>query len=59
MSSFIKTFVFFSKRPPRYGAKYESFDIPHDLGFMVVDNKTWYYELATLPVWLWDEVSPL
>ncbi|GMN67790.1 hypothetical protein TIFTF001_036848 [Ficus carica] len=43
------------KRPPRYGAKYESFDKPYDLGFMVVANKTWYYELATSPVWLWDE----
>ncbi|GMN22436.1 hypothetical protein TIFTF001_040255 [Ficus carica] len=43
------------KRPPRYGAKYESLDKYHDLGIMKVDNKTWYYELATLPVWLWDE----
>ncbi|GMN64888.1 hypothetical protein TIFTF001_033955 [Ficus carica] len=43
------------KRPPRYGAKYESLDKPHDLGIMAVDNKTWYYELATSPVWLWDE----
>ncbi|GMN67481.1 hypothetical protein TIFTF001_036538 [Ficus carica] len=44
-----------SKRPPQYGAKYESFDKPHDLRFMAVANKTWYYELATSPVWLWDE----
>ncbi|GMN45099.1 hypothetical protein TIFTF001_014293 [Ficus carica] len=22
---------------------------------MAVANKTWYYELATSPVWLWDE----
>ncbi|GMN66774.1 hypothetical protein TIFTF001_035838 [Ficus carica] len=29
------------KRPPRYGAKYELFGKPHDLGFMVVANKTW------------------
>ncbi|GMN69702.1 hypothetical protein TIFTF001_038745 [Ficus carica] len=43
------------KRPPRYGVKYESFDKPHDLGFMAVANKTWYYELATSPVWLWDD----
>ncbi|GMN59275.1 hypothetical protein TIFTF001_028358 [Ficus carica] len=43
------------KWPPRYGANYESFDKPHDLGFMAVPNKTWYYELATSSVWLWDE----
>ncbi|GMN67357.1 hypothetical protein TIFTF001_036418 [Ficus carica] len=43
------------KRPPRYGAKYESFHKPHDLGFMTVANKAWYYKLATSPVWLWDE----
>ncbi|GMN51336.1 hypothetical protein TIFTF001_020500 [Ficus carica] len=43
------------KRPPRYNAKHETFDKPHDLGFMVVDKKSWYYELATSPVWLWDE----
>ncbi|GMN47409.1 hypothetical protein TIFTF001_016585 [Ficus carica] len=43
------------KRPPRYGAKYETLDKYHDLGIMKVDNKTWYYELATSPVWLWDE----
>ncbi|GMN59626.1 hypothetical protein TIFTF001_028718 [Ficus carica] len=24
-------------------------------GIMKVDNKTWYYELATSPVWLWDD----
>ncbi|GMN70236.1 hypothetical protein TIFTF001_039280 [Ficus carica] len=43
------------KRPPRYGAKYETLDKYHDLGIMKVDNKTWYYELATSHVWLWDE----
>ncbi|GMN62588.1 hypothetical protein TIFTF001_031671 [Ficus carica] len=47
------------KRPPRYGAKYESLDKYHDLRIMKVDNKTWYYELATSPVWLWDELEPL
>ncbi|GMN57923.1 hypothetical protein TIFTF001_027023 [Ficus carica] len=36
-------------------ANYELFDKPHDLGFMAVANKTWYYELATSPVWVWDE----
>ncbi|GMN70645.1 hypothetical protein TIFTF001_039686 [Ficus carica] len=43
------------KRPPRYGTKHETFDKPHDLGFMAVDKKTWYYEFATSSIWLWDE----
>ncbi|GMN47435.1 hypothetical protein TIFTF001_016612 [Ficus carica] len=43
------------KRHPRYNAKYETLDKPHDLGFMVEDKKSWFYELATSPVWLWDE----
>ncbi|GMN61248.1 hypothetical protein TIFTF001_030401 [Ficus carica] len=44
------------KRPPRYNAKQETLNKPHDLGFIVVDKKkNWYYELATSPVWLWDE----
>lgn len=47
----------FSKRPPRYGAKHDTLSEPHDLGFMLVEKKSWYYELATSPVWLWDEVS--
>ncbi|GMN18812.1 hypothetical protein TIFTF001_045068 [Ficus carica] len=46
---------FRDKRPPRYGAKYELFDKPHDLGFMALANKTWYYELTISLVWLWDE----
>ncbi|GMN19823.1 hypothetical protein TIFTF001_039905 [Ficus carica] len=28
---------------------------PHDLGLMLVEKKSWYYELATSHVWLWDE----
>ncbi|GMN59508.1 hypothetical protein TIFTF001_028602 [Ficus carica] len=43
------------KWPPRYNAKHETLDKPHDLGFMEVDKKSWYYELATSPVWLWNE----
>ncbi|GMN70232.1 hypothetical protein TIFTF001_039276 [Ficus carica] len=43
------------KRPPRYGAKHDTLSEPHDLGFMLVEKKSWYYELATSPVWLWDE----
>ncbi|GMN22303.1 hypothetical protein TIFTF001_045633 [Ficus carica] len=45
----------FNKRPPRYTAKLDDLANPHDLGFMVVDKKNWYYELATSPVWLWDK----
>ncbi|GMN47891.1 hypothetical protein TIFTF001_017056 [Ficus carica] len=44
-----------SKQPPRYNAKYETLDKPHDLGFVAVDKKSWYYKLATSLVWLWDE----
>ncbi|GMN34951.1 hypothetical protein TIFTF001_044963, partial [Ficus carica] len=43
------------KRPPRYNAKHDPLDKPHDLGIMEVEKKNWYYELATSPVWLWDE----
>ncbi|GMN32534.1 hypothetical protein TIFTF001_048183 [Ficus carica] len=43
------------KRPPRYGAKHDTLSEPHELGFMLVEKKSWYYELATSPVWLWDE----
>ncbi|GMN49445.1 hypothetical protein TIFTF001_018608 [Ficus carica] len=43
------------KRPPRYGAKHDTLSEPHDLGFMLVEKKSWYYELATSHVWLWDE----
>ncbi|GMN64416.1 hypothetical protein TIFTF001_033487 [Ficus carica] len=43
------------KRPPRYNAKYETLDKPHDLGFMAIEKKSWFYELATSPIWLWDE----
>ncbi|GMN49606.1 hypothetical protein TIFTF001_018764 [Ficus carica] len=43
------------KWPPRYNAEYDSLDKPYDLGFMAVDKKSLYYELATSPVWLWDE----
>ncbi|GMN67344.1 hypothetical protein TIFTF001_039341 [Ficus carica] len=46
---------FRDKRPPRYNVKHETLDKPHDLGFMVVDKKSWYYKLATSSVWLWDE----
>lgn len=48
------TFIF-RKRPPQYIAEYETLDKPHDLGFMAVEKKSWFYELATSPVWLWDE----
>ncbi|GMN58101.1 hypothetical protein TIFTF001_027208 [Ficus carica] len=43
------------KRPPRYNAKHDPLDKPHDLRIMEVEKKSWYYELATSPVWLWDE----
>ncbi|GMN23402.1 hypothetical protein TIFTF001_050279 [Ficus carica] len=43
------------KRPPRYSPKHNTLDKPHDLGCMLVEKKSWYYELATSPVWLWDE----
>ncbi|GMN32007.1 hypothetical protein TIFTF001_048141 [Ficus carica] len=43
------------KRPPRYVAKHDTLSEPHDLGLMLVEKKSWYYELATSPVWLWDE----
>ncbi|GMN33593.1 hypothetical protein TIFTF001_046715 [Ficus carica] len=42
-------------RPPRYVAKHDTLSEPHDLGLMLVEKKSWYYELATSPVWLWDE----
>ncbi|GMN25125.1 hypothetical protein TIFTF001_047702, partial [Ficus carica] len=42
-------------RPPRYVAKHDTLSEPHDLGLMFVEKKSWYYELATSPVWLWDE----
>ncbi|GMN64015.1 hypothetical protein TIFTF001_033092 [Ficus carica] len=43
------------KRPPRYVAKHDTLSEPHDLGLMLVEKKSWYYELATSPIWLWDE----
>ncbi|GMN60031.1 hypothetical protein TIFTF001_029125 [Ficus carica] len=43
------------KRPPRYSKTHDTLDKPHDLGCMQVEKKTWYYELATSAVWLWDE----
>ncbi|GMN29673.1 hypothetical protein TIFTF001_050617 [Ficus carica] len=43
------------KRPPRYVAKHDTLSETHDLGLMLVEKKSWYYELATSPVWLWDE----
>ncbi|GMN20710.1 hypothetical protein TIFTF001_043151 [Ficus carica] len=42
-------------RPPRYVAKHDTLSEPHDLGLMLVEKKSWYYELATSHVWLWDE----
>ncbi|GMN68941.1 hypothetical protein TIFTF001_037991 [Ficus carica] len=48
-------YIMFSKRPARYSAKHDTLDKPHDLGCMIVEKKSWYYELATSPVWLWDE----
>ncbi|GMN54037.1 hypothetical protein TIFTF001_023172 [Ficus carica] len=32
-----------SKRPPRYNAKHETLDKPHDLGFMVHIDVAFYY----------------
>ncbi|GMN21260.1 hypothetical protein TIFTF001_050111 [Ficus carica] len=43
------------KRLPRYNAKHDTLDKPHDLGIMTVYKKSWFNELATSPVWLWDE----
>ncbi|GMN58465.1 hypothetical protein TIFTF001_027553 [Ficus carica] len=43
------------KQPPRYNAKHDPLDKPHDLRIMEVEKKRWYYELVTSPVWLWDE----
>ncbi|GMN62599.1 hypothetical protein TIFTF001_031670 [Ficus carica] len=43
------------KRPPRYSKTHDTLDKPHDLGCMQVEKKSWYYELATSAVWLWDE----
>ncbi|GMN22109.1 hypothetical protein TIFTF001_050180 [Ficus carica] len=43
------------KRLPRYNTKHDTLDKPHDLGIMTVDKKSWFNELATSPVWLWDE----
>ncbi|GMN24871.1 hypothetical protein TIFTF001_045894 [Ficus carica] len=43
------------KRPPRYSKMHDTLDKPHDLGCMQVEKKSWYYELATSAVWLWDE----
>ncbi|GMN71007.1 hypothetical protein TIFTF001_053336, partial [Ficus carica] len=43
------------KRHPRYNAKHDPLDKSHDLGIMEVEKKSWYYELAISPVWLWDE----
>ncbi|GMN20331.1 hypothetical protein TIFTF001_050022, partial [Ficus carica] len=50
-----RRYIMFSKRPARYSAKHDTLDKPHDLGCMMVEKKSWYYELATSPVWLWDE----
>ena len=47
----------FRVRPARYNAKHEPLDKPHDLGVVTMERKTWYYELATSAVWLWDEIS--
>ncbi|GMN59370.1 hypothetical protein TIFTF001_028442 [Ficus carica] len=33
-------------RLPRYNSKNETLNKPHDLGFMAVDKKSWYYELV-------------
>ncbi|GMN61855.1 hypothetical protein TIFTF001_030932 [Ficus carica] len=43
------------KRPPRYSKMHDTLDKPHELGCMQVGKKTWYYELATTAVWLWNE----
>ncbi|GMN21723.1 hypothetical protein TIFTF001_040096 [Ficus carica] len=48
-------YILFSKRPPRYSKTHDTLDKPHDLGCMQVEKKSWYYELATSAVWLWDE----
>ncbi|GMN52676.1 hypothetical protein TIFTF001_021812 [Ficus carica] len=48
-------YILFSKRPPRYSKTHDTLDKPHDLGCMHVEKKSWYYELATSAVWLWDE----
>ncbi|GMN54155.1 hypothetical protein TIFTF001_023303 [Ficus carica] len=34
------------KRPPRYNAKHETLDKPHDLGFMVADKKKLHIDVA-------------
>ncbi|GMN58272.1 hypothetical protein TIFTF001_027352 [Ficus carica] len=51
----IGRYILFSKRPPRYSKTHDTLDKPHDLGCMQVEKKSWYYELATSAVWLWDE----
>ncbi|GMN69302.1 hypothetical protein TIFTF001_038353 [Ficus carica] len=48
-------YILFSKRPPRYSKTHDTLDKPHNLGCMQVEKKSWYYELATSAVWLWDE----
>ncbi|GMN75086.1 hypothetical protein TIFTF001_052543 [Ficus carica] len=48
-------YILFSKRPPRYSKTHGTLDKPHDLGCMQVEKKSWYYELATSAVWLWDK----
>ncbi|GMN69564.1 hypothetical protein TIFTF001_038611 [Ficus carica] len=48
-------YILFSKRPPRYSKTHDMLDKPHDLGCMQEEKKSWYYELATSAVWLWDE----
>ena len=50
-------YLFFSKRPTRYTAKYDTLDKPHELGVMGVEKKTWFFEMSVTAVWLWDEVS--
>ena len=47
----------FRKRPSHYTAKFEKWQNGYDMGIMRVMNKSWFYELATSNIWLWDDVS--
>ena len=47
----------FRKHHAHYIAKFDKWQNNYDMGIMRVMNKSWFYELATPNIWLWDDVS--
>ncbi|GMN43312.1 hypothetical protein TIFTF001_012512 [Ficus carica] len=43
------------KRHARYNAKYDTLNKSHDLDSWQLKKQSWFYELTTSLVWLWDE----